>query len=80
MITASPLPAQQPRTWQRLWREAITDPHELLELLDLGHRAGALLPVKDTGFAMRVPRGFAARMRRGDPADPLAAPAAAGRQ
>ncbi|HMM58181.1 MAG: EF-P beta-lysylation protein EpmB [Xanthomonadales bacterium PRO7] len=71
MITASPLPAQQSRTWQRLWREAITDPHELLDLLDLGHMAGSLLPVRDTGFAMRVPRGFAARMRGGDPTDPL---------
>ena len=71
MITASPLPAQQTRTWQRLWREAITDPHELLELLDLSNLAGSLLPARDTGFAMRVPRGFAARMRRGDVADPL---------
>ena len=30
-----------------------------------------MLPARDTGFAVRVPRGFAARMRRGDPADPL---------
>ncbi|MBS0557320.1 MAG: EF-P beta-lysylation protein EpmB [Proteobacteria bacterium] len=71
MITASPLPAQQPRTWQRLWREAITDPHELLDLLDLGHLSGSLLPDGDTGFPLRVPRGFAARMRRGDARDPL---------
>ncbi|HSN01389.1 MAG TPA: EF-P beta-lysylation protein EpmB [Rudaea sp.] len=71
MITATPLPAQQSHTWQRLWREAITDPRELLELLGLGHFAGALLPERDSGFAMRVPRGFAARMRRGDARDPL---------
>jgi EF-P beta-lysylation protein EpmB len=71
MITASPLPAQQPGAWQRLWREAITEPRELLEMLDLGQLAGTLLPARATGFAMRVPRGFAARMRRGDPADPL---------
>ncbi|MBU6200097.1 MAG: EF-P beta-lysylation protein EpmB [Xanthomonadaceae bacterium] len=71
MITASPLPAQQPRTWQRLWREAIVDPRELLELLDLGHLAGTLLPARDSGFSLRVPRGFAARMRRGDAHDPL---------
>ncbi len=57
--------------WRRLWREAVTDPRELLDLLDLGHLAGALLPGTDTGFALRVPRGFIARMRRGDPADPL---------
>ena len=71
MITASPLPAQQPRTWQRLWREAIVDPRELLELLGLSHLAATLLPARDTGFALRVPRGFAARMRRGDAHDPL---------
>ena len=71
MITASPLPAQQTHAWQRLWRDAIVDPRELLDLLDLGHLAESLLPEQDTGFAMRVPRGFAARMRRGDAADPL---------
>jgi EF-P beta-lysylation protein EpmB len=59
------------RPWQRLWREAIDDPRDLLDLLDLGHLADTMLPVRDTGFAMRVPRGFAARMRRGDATDPL---------
>src|SRR5882724_6161673 len=57
--------------WQQLWRKAVTDPRELLDLLDLGHLADSLLPTADTGFAVRVPRGFIARMRRGDPADPL---------
>jgi EF-P beta-lysylation protein EpmB len=70
MITASPLRAQ-PKTWQQLWREVITDPRELLELLDLGHAAARLLPAADKEFALRVPRGFVARMRRGDPTDPL---------
>jgi len=70
MIPAKRLPAQ-PARWQELWREAITDPRELLALLDLSHRAHAMLPSADTGFAMRVPRGFAARMRRGDADDPL---------
>jgi EF-P beta-lysylation protein EpmB len=71
MIPANRAPAQQPARWQQLWREAITDPHELLRLLGLSDRAQTLLPAADTGFAMRVPRGFAARMRRGDAADPL---------
>jgi EF-P beta-lysylation protein EpmB len=56
--------------WKRLWREAIRDPRELLSLLDL-ERA---LPVSDAAamqFPLRVPRGFAARMRRADPDDPL---------
>lgn len=59
------------RRWQVLWRDAVTDPRELLDLLDLSARANALLPRRPTGFALRVPRGFVARMRRGDPADPL---------
>jgi len=63
--------AAQPRRWQHLWREAVTDPHELLRLLDLSAHAPHLLPAADTGFALRVPRGFVDRMRRGDAADPL---------
>jgi EF-P beta-lysylation protein EpmB len=70
MIPAKRLPAQ-PARWQQLWREAITEPRELLRLLDLEHDAESLLANADTGFALRVPRGFVARMRRGDPADPL---------
>lgn len=71
MIPANRTSAQQPVRWQQLWREAITDPHELLRVLGLSAQAPALLPGTDTGFALRVPRGFVARMRRGDPADPL---------
>jgi len=70
MIPANRAPAQ-PVRWQQLWREAITDPNELLRLLDLSAHASTLLPQADTGFALRVPRGFVRRMRRGDPADPL---------
>jgi EF-P beta-lysylation protein EpmB len=56
--------------WREPWRDAITDARELLETLGLAHLASAL-PPGDAGFALRVPRGFAARMRRGDPRDPL---------
>jgi L-lysine 2,3-aminomutase len=76
MITASPgaritstnLPAQP--DWRQLWREAVTDGQELLDLLKLGHLAQRL-PAADAGFALRVPRGFVARMRPGDAQDPL---------
>lgn len=72
MITASPSarlssPAQD---WRQLWREAVTDPAELLGLLGL-HGLAAQLPSNDAGFALRVPRGFVARMRHGDARDPL---------
>jgi EF-P beta-lysylation protein EpmB len=70
MITAS-TPRAQPRRWQELWREAVTDPRELLAELDLQALADTLLLRSDTGFPLRVPRGFIARMRRGDPHDPL---------
>ena len=64
------MPAQ-PARWQELWRDAISEPRELLDLLDLSHRADELLAEGDAGFALRVPRGFVARMRRGDACDPL---------
>ncbi|HET7269303.1 MAG TPA: EF-P beta-lysylation protein EpmB [Oleiagrimonas sp.] len=56
--------------WRQLWRQSITDGRELLHLLGLDHLAERL-PVDDAGFAVRVPRGFVARMRHADPADPL---------
>lgn len=81
MITASPgraqyvaqenSPSLRPARWQQAWRDAVTDPRELLELLGLDALHAALLPAADAGFALRVPRGFVARMRRGDAADPL---------
>ncbi|OGT57138.1 MAG: EF-P beta-lysylation protein EpmB [Gammaproteobacteria bacterium RIFCSPHIGHO2_12_FULL_63_22] len=57
--------------WRRAWRDAIRDPRELLELLDLPQVAARLSADAQAQFPMRVPRGFAMRMRRGDPADPL---------
>jgi len=72
MITASPPARLSPpgSDWRALWREAVTDPRELLALVGLAHLADRL-PAGDAGFALRVPRGFVARMRKGDPLDPL---------
>ncbi|MEO6967372.1 MAG: EF-P beta-lysylation protein EpmB [Rhodanobacteraceae bacterium] len=73
MIPATSLDTQPARSlpdWRQSLREAIGDPRELLRLLGLEHLADGL-PVTDAGFTTRVPRGFAARMRRGDPRDPL---------
>jgi len=70
MIPAS-LPSRQPPAWQRALQEAVTDPAELLDLVGLG--AEWLEPARAAArqFPLRVPRGFVARMRRGDPHDPL---------
>jgi len=72
MITASPHSrlSSPASGWRELWRDAITDAGELLQLLGLGERTD-LLPPDDAGFALRVPRGFVSRMRRNDPTDPL---------
>ncbi len=71
-------PAPQPATrarsssdWKRLWRDAVRDPRELLELLGLEALSGRLSDAAMAQFPLRVPRGFVARMRHGDPDDPL---------
>lgn len=69
MIPAS-LHSAQPADWRAAWRDAVTDPAELLRLLDLPQLASRLA-VAGQVFPLRVPRGFVARMRRGDAADPL---------
>ncbi|HTL15511.1 MAG TPA: EF-P beta-lysylation protein EpmB [Thermomonas sp.] len=73
MIPAAPTAMQQPgpRRWQALWREAVRDPRELLGLLGLDALAGGLSEAAARQFPLRVPRGFVARMRPGDPHDPL---------
>lgn len=72
MIPAT-LPHAQPSTWQQSLRDAVTDARELLAMVGLAEHADALLPGADTGFAVRVPREFIARMRHGDMDDPLLA-------
>ncbi len=71
MITSPTLPRQHAPAWQHALREAFTRPAELLSYLELDARLP--LPSAKTlrDFPLRVPRGFAARMRKGDPDDPL---------
>jgi EF-P beta-lysylation protein EpmB len=59
-----PLPS-----WQAELRAAVRDPAELERLLELP--AGALGLPAATAFPLLVPRGLVARMRKGDPSDPL---------
>ena len=73
MIPSPALPAQpEPRAdWRRQWREAIRDPRELLAALGLDAQAGRISAAAAAAFPLRVPRAFVARMRHGDPDDPL---------
>jgi EF-P beta-lysylation protein EpmB len=66
-----PAAARQPARWQALWRDALRDPVDLLEGLGLPGLAARVSTTAQAQFPLRVPRGYAARMRHGDPADPL---------
>lgn len=70
MIPAAPTPLQPPN-WQQLWRQSVRDPQQLLQMLGLERCALSLSADAVAQFPLRVPLGFIARMRHGDPTDPL---------
>ena len=55
--------------WQQTLANLITDPHELLSLLDL--KAEDIAWKWDKKFPLRVTHSFVNRMKKGDPNDPL---------
>ena len=59
------------QSWQAQLREVVTDPAELLTLLQLTPADLGLARQACEGFALRVPRAFVGRMHPGDPDDPL---------
>jgi EF-P beta-lysylation protein EpmB len=63
-----PLPRKR---WQQALAEAIADPAELCRELALDPSAVAAALPAARQFPLRVPRSFVAKMRRGDPRDPL---------
>jgi len=66
-----PTPPSPKEAWQQELIHAVTDPRELCRLLDLNPD---LFPETVTAlarFPLKVPRGFIARMQKGNPADPL---------
>jgi EF-P beta-lysylation protein EpmB len=79
MITASShtrqhdrdTPPGQPSRWQVELSEAISSPEELIATLGLDRGLLAEAHQAAAGFRLRVPRGYVARMRAGDPDDPL---------
>jgi EF-P beta-lysylation protein EpmB len=79
MITASSHTRQhdrndrndQPARWQTEMADAISTPEALLAALGLDRSLLAPAEAAAVSFRLRVPRSYVARMRPGDPADPL---------
>lgn len=72
MHTISQIPANRQRQeWQIALANVISNPEELLQVLELD--ASLLLPAMRAAqhFSLRVPRSFVSRMQKGNPADPL---------
>ena len=68
---AAPLSPRPLRRWQQALRDAIRDPAELCSWLELDAGQLGFSAAAARDFPLLVPRGYAARMRRGDPLDPL---------
>lgn len=64
-------PRANTQDWQSELRHAISNPVELLELLELPTQYIANILTVKQKFNLRVPRGYVARMRKGDFNDPL---------
>ncbi len=57
--------------WQKLLSRAVRDPAELLALLELPRDDLPMARHAASLFPLRVPRGYVARMEKGNPRDPL---------
>src|SRR5690606_16212697 len=57
--------------WQQSMKEAVRDPRELCRLLGLSPEVEAAAVRAAGAFPVFAPRGYVARMRPGDPNDPL---------
>ena len=60
-----------PADWQSVLAEAVRSPAELCRLLGLEPALAAEAEPAAGGFPLLVPRPYLARIRPGDPADPL---------
>ena len=71
MIPSQPQNGQRAPLWQHELRQAFSRPAELAAYLELDPALPALDLPRLRDFPLRVPRGFASRMRKADPQDPL---------
>lgn len=70
-MLAETLPNKDRQRWQQALMDLVTDPKELLALLELDP---SLLEAAERAvrlFPLKVPRGYIARMQKGNPDDPL---------
>lgn len=65
------LERRQVPAWQQALADAISDPAQLLAELELPADTPRLAGEDGGHFPLRVPRGYVARMRKGDARDPL---------
>ena len=71
-LTLQTLDLNFPKTsWQKALSNAISQPHELLTLLNLDPQLIADEFDIDSPFPLKVPHSFVARMKKGQPKDPL---------
>jgi EF-P beta-lysylation protein EpmB len=69
-LLKSPSKQHQTASWKKELAEAISSPAELLAELGLEHRLSEFID-NHSNFRLRVPRAYVAKMRKGDPEDPL---------
>ncbi len=72
--SSSPLATPSPPaygSWQEAFKDAVRDPAELCRLVGLPEEVAERAARAAVDFPLFAPRGFIARMRCGDPADPL---------
>jgi EF-P beta-lysylation protein EpmB len=65
------IPLQTTPTWQEQLADLVTDPAELLSILQLTADAVGLSTKALQSFPLRVPKPYLARIKPGDPQDPL---------
>lgn len=64
-------PIKEKPSWQDALSDLITDPKELLNLLELDPALLSAANAAARVFPLKVPRGFVANMQKGNPHDPL---------
>ena len=67
----TPQPPMVREVWKQELADAVRDPAELCDLLNLDSAVAKKSIKASQDFPFLVPRGFISRMQRGDPNDPL---------